>query len=73
MTLVYKCSECGKVIDHLETEGVSETALGLNVLTAEERQDIIETKADKTYVNVICDECAEREDFEQGVNSFQIH
>ena len=72
MSLIYKCSQCGKIIDDLDVERVNEKMLGFDILTPEEREDIIEARGDNTYVNVICDDCLYRLEGE-GKGNFQIH
>ncbi|AGB40122.1 Protein of unknown function (DUF2757) [Halobacteroides halobius DSM 5150] len=74
MNLVYRCPQCQKVIDQLAVPGeIDDEALGFNVLTAEEREDIIEVEEDNTYVNVVCDECAQDYAANQTLYNTQIH
>lgn len=70
MTVVYRCSECGKIIDKLNLDGVDEETLGVNILTEEERKDIIETEEDKMQINIICNQCASQEGWQQLSNSY---
>lgn len=72
MTVIYKCSECGKVIDKIEAEGIDKQSLGINILTEEERKDIIETQEDNLQINITCDQCARQAGWNQLYNA-NIH
>ncbi|GAB6099768.1 hypothetical protein JCM16358_16470 [Halanaerocella petrolearia] len=74
MNLIYQCPECEKVIDQLDVSKIDDETLGFNILTPEEREDIIEVEEDNTYVNVVCDECAQGNYIkEQALSNLQIH
>lgn len=73
MNLIYKCPECDKIIDHLEVDKVDEESLGFNILTEEEREDIIEVEGDNTYINVACDECVQDYPEESQLTNMEIH
>jgi len=61
MKIYYKCDHCGEAIDMIEVDQVDEVKFGFDILTAEERQDIIKTDslANTMYVHSLCDECIE--------------
>ncbi|MFO7818639.1 MAG: anti-sigma-F factor Fin [Halanaerobacter sp.] len=73
MKLTYRCSECGKIIDALELASFDEQSLGLNILTEEEKKDIIDVKEDEVSINLTCSECLEDYDWEELLYMQQIH
>ncbi|MCK8817027.1 anti-sigma-F factor Fin family protein [Natroniella sulfidigena] len=73
MELIYKCPECQKIIDHLEIASLSEVELGFDILTEQEKEDIIKRKADSVHINVTCDECEREYDWDQLIYQQQLH
>ncbi|MGM0368919.1 MAG: anti-sigma-F factor Fin [Bacillota bacterium] len=73
MQLIYRCHECGKIIDYLETDTVDEYSLGLNILTEQEKKDIIEREEEKVYINLTCDQCDNNYEWGQLSLNQQIH
>lgn len=61
MKIYYSCEHCGEPIDMIEVDQVDEAKFGFDILTPEERQDIIKTDslANTMYVHSLCDECIE--------------
>ncbi len=61
MKIYYNCEHCGEAIDMIEVDQVDERKFGFDILTVEERQDIIKTDAlaNAMYVYSLCDECIE--------------
>ncbi|MBM7557205.1 anti-sigma-F factor Fin [Halanaerobacter jeridensis] len=73
MKLIYRCSECGKVIDYLELASFDEQALGFNILTEEEKKDIIDVKEEEVYINLTCNQCLEQYNWEELIYMKEIH
>ena len=73
MKLIYRCPECGKILDCLELASFNEQALGLNILTEEEKKDIIDVKEEEVYINLTCNQCLEDYDWEELLYMPQIH
>lgn len=65
MKLIYKCSKCGKIIDCLELASFDERSLGLNILTEEEKKDIIDVKEEEVYIKLTCNQCQSEEEWEE--------
>ncbi|AZR74569.1 hypothetical protein BBF96_14935 [Anoxybacter fermentans] len=59
MKLLYYCHNCGDFIDELTVDKVDEKKLGFDLLTPEEKQDIIKSSksGNMLYVRSICDNC----------------
>lgn len=59
MRLIYICDECGRYIDEIEIEQWNESRLGFDVLTSEERDDLLHLDWDRQVgtVRTICDYC----------------
>ncbi len=54
-------------------EEFNEKALGLNILTEDEKEDIIEVEYDNVYIDLTCDECVEEDDWIEMVHNVRIH
>ncbi|MEW6724233.1 MAG: anti-sigma-F factor Fin [Bacillota bacterium] len=59
MHLEYHCNHCGKLIREMTLDSLDPVALGFNVLTPEERVDIIKVDSQTGHLRVasICDDC----------------
>lgn len=59
MRLIYICDECGKYIDEIELGNLNEARLGFDVLTPEEKDDLVSLDWDRQVgtVRAICDAC----------------
>lgn len=65
MSFLYLCRCCGMKIAEFDQARVTEGQLGLDSLTAEERQHIIsEENGGDTVVRILCDYC--RDAFDQN-------
>lgn len=72
MKIHYRCEQCGQAIDTLEVNVLNETKLGFDVLSPEERQQLIyhDPISDTLYVQSLCDMCIEAMGLE-GQNTTQ--
>lgn len=61
MKVLYYCHNCGEFIDELTVDRVDEEKLGFNVLTSEEKEDIMKwsQSGNMLYVGSVCDNCYE--------------
>lgn len=59
MKVLYYCHNCGDFIDELTVDRVDEEKLGFNVLTQEEKEDIMKwsDSGNMLYVGSVCDHC----------------
>lgn len=58
MPIVYKCRHCGHFIGELKHEVVSTSSLGLDTLSAQDKQEMIEYKKNgDVHVQAICESC----------------
>ena len=73
MKLIYRCPECGKIIDCLELASFDERSLGLNILTEKEKKDIIDVKEEEVYINLTCNDCVEEYNWDELLYMKQIH
>ncbi|WP_027339792.1 anti-sigma-F factor Fin [Halonatronum saccharophilum] len=73
MKVFYRCPKCQKLIDFLEVEEYNEKALGLNILTEDEKEDIIEVEYDNIYIDLTCDECLEEDNWVEMIHNVRIH
>ncbi|WP_018248274.1 anti-sigma-F factor Fin [Orenia marismortui] len=73
MKIIYKCHKCQKIIETLEDISINEESLGLNVLTEEEKGDIIKIEDNVMYIDLTCEECNQEYDWLQLIHSQQIH
>ncbi|OCL25750.1 hypothetical protein U472_15630 [Orenia metallireducens] len=73
MNVIYRCDKCQKIIEHLELGDFSQESLGLNILTDQEKEDIIKMENDTVYINLTCDDCAEDYDWSSVIHNDQIH
>ncbi|SJZ74238.1 anti-sigma-F factor Fin [Selenihalanaerobacter shriftii] len=73
MQLIYYCDRCNNLVDELDVEEVDEEKLGLSILTADEKEDIIKKTDDKMEIGIICDECETKEDLVSLVNDNLVH
>lgn len=57
--LLYYCHNCGDFIDELSVDTLDEKKLGFDLLTLEEKRDIMKwnQSGDMLYVGSICDVC----------------
>lgn len=73
MKVIYRCNKCQKLIEQLNLDEFNEEDLGLNILTAEEKEDIIKLENDVVYIDLTCDDCSEDYDWSNLINNQQIH
>jgi len=73
MRLIYKCPKCHRIIEELEIDHFNEEELGLDILTAEEKEDIIKRSSDEIYINLTCDDCLQEYTLRQLIDSQKIH
>ena len=73
MKIVYRCPECNKIIEQIEIDKFDEENLGLNVLTAEEKEDIIEVEYNIVYIDLTCDECSDQYNWNQLIYNYRMH
>ncbi|MHB9145255.1 MAG: anti-sigma-F factor Fin [Symbiobacteriia bacterium] len=67
MRLRYICDRCGETVTLLDMEPYDEKRLGFDILTPEERADIIKPDgAGGLTVSSICDDCADTGSAEAG-------
>jgi hypothetical protein len=61
MKIIYTCDRCGSGIDNIEIENVDEERFGFDLLTVDERQEIIKVDSvtNSMYVQSLCDACIE--------------
>jgi len=60
MAIVYKCSHCHQLIGRLEQSVVHTSVLGLDQLSAEEKEKMIEYKDNgDVQIHAICENCEE--------------
>ena len=61
MKIHYRCEQCGQAIDTLEVNVLNETKLGFDVLSTEERQQLLyhDPISNALYVQSLCDMCIE--------------
>lgn len=59
MKIIYYCHNCGDFIDELSIDRLEEEKLGFDILTQEEKKDIIKwsKSGDMVYVRTVCDSC----------------
>lgn len=58
MRIYYHCDWCGQSVAQLELDVIDEAKLGLDCLTAEERNDIIAIDETGTmHIKTLCDHC----------------
>ena len=59
MKILYYCHNCGDFIDELTVEQVNDEKLGFDLLTEDEKQDIIKwsKSGNMLYVGSVCDNC----------------
>lgn len=59
MRLIYICESCGRYIDEIEMNHINESRLGFDVLTPEEKDDLIHLDWSRQVgtVMAICDLC----------------
>lgn len=60
MYLRYVCRHCGEELGRFDLTQVDESRLGLDVLTSEERSEMMYADPDgsQTTVQIVCDDCA---------------
>ncbi len=60
MRVYYHCDWCGRGVAQLELDAIDEAKLGLDCLTAEERNDIIAVdEAGIMHIKTLCDRCVD--------------
>lgn len=61
MKIHYHCEQCGQAIDSIEVQQLDEAKLGFDVLTNEERQQLLyhDPVTNAMYVQSLCDGCIE--------------
>ncbi len=59
MRILYYCHNCGDFIDELSVDKIDESKLGFDLLTQEEKKDIMKwnKSGDILYVGSVCDAC----------------
>lgn len=58
MSVVYQCRHCSRIIGRLDLQVVNYSMLGIDQLTAEERQRMVHYEADGSLrIDSICDSC----------------
>lgn len=59
MKILYYCHNCGDFIDELSVDQVDDQKLGFDLLTEDEKQDIIKwsKSGNMLYVGSVCDNC----------------
>ena len=62
MKVHYTCDQCGADIDTIDVSQLDEEKLGFNILTNEERQQMLfhDKDNDVLYVKSICNTCIDR-------------
>ncbi len=73
MHIIYKCPKCHKTIEEFEVEYFDEEELGLDILTAEEKEDIIRKSSDEIQINLTCDDCLQKCTLSQLIETQKIH
>ena len=71
MRLIYICDRCAKYIDEIEMNALDEVQLGFDILTEEEREDLVHLDWERQVgtVKAICDACLAK--FHNGETSLQ--
>ena len=61
MKIHYTCEHCGEAIDVIEVDKIYEVRFGFDILTAEERSQLItvDPLMNAMYVQSLCDACIE--------------
>lgn len=61
MKLMYYCEYCHRLVDTLEVEHLDETALGFDILSPEERKELLQWSKNGRvgFVKIICEDCEE--------------
>lgn len=58
MSIVYQCRHCGQVVGEVDQQMVDEAMLGLDKLSAADKQDMIDyQKNGDVQVKTICESC----------------
>lgn len=58
MSIVYQCRHCGHKIGEIASNAIDFSALGINELTAEEKEQYVHYEEDGTVrIHAICDSC----------------
>lgn len=59
MRLLYLCERCEKFIEELDVDVVDETQLGFDMLTGEEKEELVHLNWERGVgtVKTICDDC----------------
>lgn len=62
MRLIYICNECKAYIDEIQLDAWDESRLGFDVLTEEDREELLHVNWEEQVgtVMAICDECLEK-------------
>lgn len=60
MSIVYKCKHCEQKIGRLEKLDAYQSKLGLDILSMEDQQEMIQHQANgDVHINIICESCEE--------------
>ena len=72
MRLIYICDRCANYIDEIEINALDEIQLGFDILTKEEREDLVHLDWERQVgtVKSICDVCLAK--FHNGEASLQV-
>lgn len=72
MRLIYICERCANYIDEIEMKALDEGQLGFDILTEEEREDLVRLDWERQVgtVKAICDACLAK--FSNGEASLRV-
>ena len=75
MKIRYVCENCDSTVSELEMPAIDEEKLGFNVLTPEERREIIKLDEGTGILTVtsLCDDCIEALEARGGENGPRVH
>ncbi|MEC9488155.1 MAG: anti-sigma-F factor Fin [Halanaerobium sp.] len=61
MKVLYYCEYCNRLIDTLEIGQLDEAALGFDILSADERKELLawSDNGQALFVKIICEDCEE--------------
>lgn len=75
MKIRYVCENCNSTVSELEMPAIDEEKLGFNVLTPEERREIIKLDegSGTLTVNSLCDDCIEAMEIRGVDDTLRVH
>jgi len=60
MSIVYKCRHCGHVIGQLDQSSVNKSRLGLDKLSNEDKEEMVQYHSNgDVHIQAICESCEE--------------